>query len=115
MLVLTAVLFALAAVGGLTMAYIYFMKQRNPPFALAVLHGVFAASALILLLWVVLRTGAGGWVSWALGLFVVAALAGFFLFSYHMRGKVLPGPGVVVHAALAVTAFLLLLAGIAGF
>ena len=112
MLIISAVLFALAALGGLTMAYIYFTKDRNPPFALAALHGVAAATALVILLWAVLRAGSGGLVAWALGLFVVAALAGFFLFSYHMRGKTLPGPGVIAHAAVAVTAFVLLLAGI---
>lgn len=112
MLIVSAVLFALAALGGLTMAYIYFTKDRNPPFALAALHGVAAATALVILLWAVLRAGSGGLVAWALGLFVVAALAGFFLFSYHMRGKTLPGPGVIAHAAVAVTAFVLLLAGI---
>jgi hypothetical protein len=115
MLIVAAVLFALAAVGGLTMGYIYFSRKRNPPFTLAVLHGLFAATALIILLWTVLRTHSAGLVAWALGIFVVAALAGFFLFSYHVRGKPLPGPGVIAHAALAVTAFLLLLAGIAGF
>jgi hypothetical protein len=78
-----------------------------------VLHGVVAATALVILLWVVLRAGSGGPVAWALGLFVVAALAGFFLFSYHIRGRRLPGPGVVVHATVAVTAFVLLLVGIA--
>jgi hypothetical protein len=112
MLIVAAALFAVAALGGLTMAYIHFGKQRNPPFALAVLHGVFAATALIILLWTVLRMPSGTLVAWALGLFVVAALAGFFLFSYHIRGKSLPGPGVVVHAAVAVTAFVLLLVGI---
>ena len=51
-------------------------------------------------------------VAWALGLFVVAALGGFFLVSYHLRGQRLPSPVVVIHALVAVAAFLLLLAGI---
>lgn len=113
MLIVSAVLFALAALGGLTMAYIYFKKDRNPPGTLAALHGVAAATALVILLWAVVRAGSGGLVAWALGLFVVAALGGFFLFSYHVRGRRLPGPGVVVHATVAVAAFVLLLAGIA--
>lgn len=109
---ISAVLFALAALGGLTMAYIYFKKDRNPPFALAVAHGVAAASALVMLLWAVLRTSHGDLVAAALGVFAVAALAGFFLFSYHIRDKHLPAPGVAVHATLAITAFVLLLIGI---
>jgi hypothetical protein len=113
MLIVSAALFALAALGGLTMAYIYFKKDRNPPGALAVLHGVVAATALVILLWVVLRAGSGGPVAWALGLFVVAALGGFFVFSYHIRGRRLPAPAVVIHAAVAVSAFVVLLFGIA--
>ena len=113
MLIVSAVLFAIAALGGLAMAYIYFRKDRNPPGALAALHGILAATALVILLWVVVRAGSGGLVAWALGLFVLAALGGFFVFSYHIRGRRLPAPGVVVHAVVAVTAFVLLLAGIA--
>jgi hypothetical protein len=113
MLIASAVLFALAALGGLAMAYIYFTKDRNPPGALAALHGVAAATALVILLWVVVRAGSGGPVAWALGLFVAAALGGFFLFSYHVRGRRLPGRVVVIHAVVAVAAFVLLLAGIA--
>jgi len=112
MLIAAAVLFAVAALGGLTMAYIYFKKDRNPPVALAVLHGVLAATALVILMRVVLQASHGGPVAWALGLFTVAALGGFFLFSYHIRGQRLPSRVVVIHAAVAVAAFVVLLAGI---
>ena len=115
MLITAAVLFAIAALGGLAMAYIHFKQDRNPPGALAALHGILAATALVILLWAVVQTGAGGWVAWALGLFVVAALGGFFLVSYHIRKQRLPSPVVVIHALVAVTAFLLLLGGLAGF
>ena len=113
MLITAAVLFAIAALGGLAMAYIHFKKDRNPPGALAALHGVVAATALVILLWAVVQTGSGGPVAWALGLFVVAALGGFFLVSYHVRKQRLPSPAVVIHAVVAVAAFVLLLAGIA--
>lgn len=112
MLITAAVLFAVAALGGLTMAYVHFKKDRNPPGVLAALHGVLAATALVILLWVVVQTGRGGSLAWALGLFVVAALGGFFLVSYHIRKQRLPSPVVVIHAAVAVAAFVLLLAGI---
>jgi len=113
MLITAAVLFAVAALGGLTMAYIYFKKDRNPPGVLATLHGVLAATALVILMRVVIQTSSVGFLAWALGVFVVAALGGFFLFSYHIRGQRLPSPVVVIHAAVAVTAFVLLLAGTA--
>ena len=113
MLVIATVLFAIAAVGGLVMAYIHFKQGRNPPVAIAALHGILAATALLVLLWAVLQSGATSLVAWATGLFVVAALGGFFLVSYHLRGQRLPSPVVVIHALVAVAAFLLLLAGIA--
>ena len=114
MLIVAAVLFALAALGGLTMAYIHFKQDRNPPGALAALHGVAAATALVILLWAVVQSGAATSVAWAAGLFVVAALGGFFLVSYHVRNRRLPSPVVVIHALVAVAAFLLLLGGLAG-
>jgi glucose uptake protein GlcU len=112
MLIAAAVLFAIAALGGLTMAYIHFKQDRNPPGALAALHGVAAATALVILLWAVVQTSAGGAVAWSLGLFVVAALGGFFLVSHHIRKRRLPSPVVVVHALAAVAAFVLLLAAL---
>jgi hypothetical protein len=113
MLKLAALLFAVAALGGLTMAYIHFKKDRNPPAGLAVLHGVFGAGALVLLLFYVVQAGmAVSVLNWALGLFVLAALGGFFLVSFHLRGKRLPSPVLVIHALVAVAAFLLLLSAL---
>jgi hypothetical protein len=109
-----AVLFAIAAVGGLAMAYMHFKQNRNPPGGLAALHGVLAASGLVVLIWGAIEFGVGGYVAWALGLFVVAALGGFFLLSVYLRGKRFPSAAVVVHGLVAVVAFLLLLAGIFG-
>jgi len=112
MLIVAALLFAIAAVGGLAMAYIHFKQGRNPPGAVAALHGILAATALLTLIWAVIQSGATSAVAWALGLFVAAALGGLFLASYHVRGQRLPSPVVVIHALVAVAAFLLLLAGI---
>lgn len=110
--VIAAALFVFAALAGLTMAYIAFKKKRNPPFPLVLLHGVVAATALVTLLWGVVRSDRGGPVAWALGLFFVAAFGGFFLFSYHIRDKHLPSPVIAIHATLAITALVMLLAGI---
>lgn len=113
MFITAAVLFALAAVGGLIMAYIHFRQHRNPPNALAALHGVLAAVALVILIWAVWQAGATTSIGWALALFVLAALGGFFLLSYDLRGRRLPSPVLVIHALAAVVAFLLLLVGLA--
>jgi len=45
----------------------------------------------------------------SLGLFVVAALGGFALFSFHLRRQPLPTPVVFIHGLVAVVAFVLLL------
>ena len=111
MLVFAATLFAVAALGGVVMAYIHFRKDRNPPGWLAVLHGLASASAVLALMWVVAFSGRVGLVGWALILFLLAALGGFFLASFHLRRRRLPGSWVVVHALVAVGAFGLLLAG----
>jgi hypothetical protein len=113
MLKLAALLFAAAALGGLTMAFIHFKKNRNPPAGLAILHGTLGASALVILLFYVVQTGmATPVLNWALILFVLAALGGFFLVSFHLRGKRLPSPVLVIHALVAVVAFLLLLSAL---
>lgn len=114
MFIAAAVLFAFAAAAGLAMAYMHFKQNRNPPGGLAALHGVLAASGLFGLTWGAIEFGAGAYLAWALGLFVVAALGGFFLLSVYLRGKRLPSAAVVAHGLLAVVAFLLLLAGIFG-
>lgn len=109
MLTTALVLFALAAVGGLVLAVRHF--QGKPlPVPLAVVHGLAAASGLVLVLLAFVAAGAGGGtLAWALGLLVVAALGGFFLVSFHLRGRRAPSPAVVVHALVAVAGFLALL------
>jgi hypothetical protein len=108
---LIVVLFAIAAVIGLTMAIAAF-QGKFPPVPSAVLHGLLAASALVLLLIAVLSQGFAGPAAWALGLFVIAALGGFTLaFGFHARKKPLPKGMVAGHALIAVIGFVLLLAG----
>ncbi|HLJ37937.1 MAG TPA: hypothetical protein VKT54_05970 [Steroidobacteraceae bacterium] len=108
---LIVLIFAIAAVVGLTMAVAAF-QGKFPPVASAVLHGVLAAAALVLLIIAVAVHAAAGAAVWALGFFVVAALGGFTLaFGFHARRKNLPKGLVAGHAVLAVIGFLLLLAG----
>jgi hypothetical protein len=108
---LIIILFAVAAVIGVTMAMAAY-QGKFPPVPSAVLHGLLAATALVLLLIAVLSQGFAGAAAWALGLLVVAALGGFGLaFGFHARKKPLPKGVVAVHAAVAVIGVLLLLAG----
>jgi hypothetical protein len=115
MFVWSAILFALAALGGLTLAVMHFRSggRERPPTALAVGHGLIAAVALVLLIIGVLGAAAGSSTLpvVALAIFVVAALGGAYLFlGKHLRGQALPSAVVVIHGLAAVAGFLVLLA-----
>lgn len=101
-------LFVLAAVTGAGMAIPRLTSGAQPKTVLAIVHGVFAASALVLLALAVFAAGAAGGVTIALGVFLLAAVGGFLLVSFHLRGRELPAALVVGHGLLAVGAFLLL-------
>jgi len=108
---ITIILFAIGALIGLTMALAAF-KGQFPKVSSAVLHFVFAGTALVLLLVSVVIYKAAGPSLWALCLFVLAALGGLMLaFGFHAKKKALPPAFVAVHALVAVIGFLILLAG----
>jgi glucose uptake protein GlcU len=105
---LSLILFAVAAVAGLTMAIMHFRGISPPKTVLAVLHGLFAASGLVVLLLALIKTGFGGKPGLAFGLLVAAALGGFLLIGSHVQRKRLPSVLVVGHALLAVAGFVVL-------
>lgn len=112
MLTLAAILFAIAALGGLVMAIGHFRGRTPPKLAVAVAHGVFAAAGLLLLLVAVIKVGTGGAPTIALLLFLAAALGGFVLLANHLRGRPLPGGLVGGHGLLAIAAFVVLLSAL---
>lgn len=101
------VVFAVAALGGLTLAYMRIVK-KDVSLPLAVVHGIFAATGLVLLIIGVTQMGGSGATA-ALIIFLVAALGGFTLLSFHLRTRPLPVPLVIVHGLVAVAAFVTLL------
>jgi hypothetical protein len=109
---IAAILLAIAAVGGVTMAAMRFGGRELPPMALAVVHGLFAAAGLVTLILAVF----GGHASWAAIIsvvgFVIAAIGGFTLFASHLRRQALPINYVVIHGAGAVISFVILLVAI---
>ena len=113
MIATAAVLFGIAALGGVTMALIHFFKGKNPPIALVVIHGLFAASGLVVFI-IAFKEGANNTAAFSLGLFMLAALGGFWLLSQHLRNKRLPSYGVIAHALVAVIAFAVLLLVVLG-
>ena len=103
------VLFLLAALGGLAMAGIRFSGNRNPPVWLAMGHGGLAVAGVALLAFAVVAGGAPAAALWSLVLLLVAAAGGTVLFlSYEWKRELLPTWLVLVHAVVAVIAFLML-------
>lgn len=102
------VIFAIAAVGGLILAT-KVLRGKQAPWFLSIVHALLGAAGLILL---AITAAASGWperLSASLGLLVLAALGGFYLASFHLRGRLSPKGIVFIHAGVAVAGFLLLL------
>jgi hypothetical protein len=106
-----ALLFALGALGGLYLATLSF-KGQPLPVSIAVLHGLFGATGLVLLIAGVLMGMGGGTARIALIVLLVAALGGFYLLSFHIKKQQHPRAVIVVHALVAVIGFLTLLTAV---
>lgn len=107
----STVLLAITAVGGLVMAGIRFVANRQPPPAVAMLHGFLAAAAVTLLLYGAATVGLPAMALVALVLFLVAAGGGVILnLNYHWKQLPLPKWLVIVHAIVALVGFVLLCA-----
>lgn len=107
MLTYAIIVFAIAAVGGLVLAA-HVLRDKFAPWAVSVAHALLGASGLVLLLLTLIQGETKQQVLAAFALFLVAALGGFFLASFHLRKKLPPKAVVVVHAVVAVAGFLTL-------
>lgn len=111
MLQTASVLFALTALGGVVMAAIRFMGRPHPPSWLAMGHGLLAGAGLTLLIYAAVAGDVPAGATIAAGLFALAAAGGVVMnLAYHLRDRPLPKGLIVVHALIAIAAFLLLLA-----
>lgn len=99
---------AIAAVGGVVMAF-KVLRGQFAPWALSLLHALFAATGLVLIIAALVNGIDSTALRAALGILIVAALGGFYLGAQHLRKKKAPGKVVIVHAGVAVTGFLALL------
>lgn len=106
MIILTIILFALAATLGLGLIS-YVLTNKNTPKGVAIIHGTIGASAIVLLLLYVWLYSPGLYLS--LIFFVLAALGGFTLIYRDLTGKSLPKWLALGHGLLAVIGFILLL------
>lgn len=111
MLVLSVILFAIAALGGLVLG-VSGLRQRDLPMWLSLIHGLIAAAGLVTLIIGVVQGNVGILAIISLVLFLIAALGGFVLFSFHLRKKPHPKGLIIIHALAAVIGFVLLLIGI---
>ena len=116
MLQVAAVLFGIAALGGLVMAGMRFTGIPRPPAWLAMVHGLLAAAGLTLLIYAAMSVGIPLMAQVALGFFVVAAIGGAAMnLLFHWKLLPLPIPLMIIHALLAVIGFVLLLMCIYGY
>jgi hypothetical protein len=113
MLNIAAVVFAVAALGGIVLAA-HVLRARFAPWALSLIHAALGAAGIVLVLIAVIG-GSSGATTLALVLFIVAALGGFFLASFHYRKQLPPAAVVVVHAVVALAGFGALLSALGLF
>ena len=105
-----AILFALAALGGLTLAGIRLSGKPRPPTWLALGHGAIAAAGLVTLIYTAVTQSLPTLAYFSLGAFVLAALGGGTIFAlFHLQEKPLPVPLIFAHGAIAVAGLALLL------
>jgi FtsH-binding integral membrane protein len=107
MLYTTVALFAIAAVIGLFLLKDWISK-RTPSRVAVYIHGGIAATGLVLLLVYALQNPSN-YPQASILLFVVAALGGFYLFYTDLIKKPAPNGVAVIHALVAVGAFVTLL------
>ena len=100
-------LFAVAAVFGLTLL-VPVLQGKNPKRAFVFIHGGIAALALLMLLMEFLKVDSTV-PQISLIFFLVAAAGGFVLFALDLQKKQLPKGLSLIHAGIAVIAFIILL------
>jgi hypothetical protein len=105
-----AALFAIAALGGLTMAVIRLRGADRPPSSFAMLHGLLAGAGLTLLVYAWWTVGLPPFAQYSVIVLALAAAGGAFMnLRFHSQMLPLPIPLMIGHALLAVTGFALLL------
>ncbi len=107
MLTTAIVLFALAAIAGVTL-FTFVLRAARTPRAVVVIHGLFAAIALVLVIVFVAQSTEPSPIT-SMILFIIAALGGFTLLTLDLMKKKLPKWLAVIHGLIAALAFVLLL------
>lgn len=98
-------LFALAAIIGMYLLALVLQRKETPK-AVALIHGLFAAVALVLL--IIYNSRHPSLVE-SIVLFIIAALGGLVLITRDLMGKTVPKGLALVHGLIAMTGFVFLL------
>lgn len=107
MIYLPVILFAIAAAGGLTLVVMKF-SGKGLPWPVVIGHGFFAATGLVALIGNVYQNSQIFLMNLSLALFLITALGGFTLLSFHLRKKAQPQALILVHGGAAIISFILL-------
>lgn len=107
MLITTVILFAIAAALGAVLISKIF-QDKDTPKPVVFIHGLAAATALVLLIIAYVNIGDSMLLT-SLLIFVIAAVGGFIMFGRDMTDRPVPKWLAAVHALAAVTAFVILL------
>ena len=99
-------LFALGALVGMYLLALVLQKKETPKFV-ALIHGIFVATALIMLLVYAMKNGPG--LTESIVLFVMAALGGVVLIYKDLTKKPIPAWLAIGHGVIAVVGFLYLI------
>ncbi len=108
MIIVAIVVFATVASGGVVLAA-HVLRNELAPWMLSMGHALLGATGISILGYVLARVRMDNTVMVSLSLFVIAAMGGFTLASYHMRRRLPPRGAVILHATMAVSAFLVLI------
>ncbi|UFS71992.1 hypothetical protein LPW11_07310 [Geomonas sp. RF6] len=111
----SAILFTIAAFGGVAMLAMRRGGRPIPPLALAVPHGLVVVAGAVALADALKGRTIPTITLVALIGFVIAAIAGTILFLFfHLRQKSLPLPLTYVHGAVAAISFIMFLVSVFG-
>ncbi|HET7832597.1 MAG TPA: hypothetical protein VFK88_06490 [Gallionella sp.] len=113
MLTYAVIIFFIGALGGLFLAS-KVLFNKLAPWPVSIVHALLGAIGIILLITALVEGQQSGRLTAALILFIIAALGGFFLASFHVRQKIAPKAIVIIHASIAVLGFLTLLSLVLG-
>jgi hypothetical protein len=108
MIYLPVILFAIAAAGGLTLVIMKF-SGKGLPWPLVIGHGLFAASGLVALAANVFQNTENSVMNYSLVFFLITAIGGFTVLSFHLRKKRQPNSLILIHGAAAVISFIVLI------